>query len=72
MDLVAGSSELDRAFVITLKREAVVVEAVAVGFNHDALRQPDEVDEMTRDDHVDKGRWKPGLATQDEKIELER
>ena len=56
MDFVARSRQSDGALVVTLEGGAVSVVRVAVGFDHNPLDRPEEVDEMRADEDVDLGK----------------
>jgi hypothetical protein len=44
VDLVAGRGKCDGALVVILKRGTISVVPVAVGFDHQPLSRPEEVD----------------------------
>jgi hypothetical protein len=53
------------------KAKAISVVGVAIGFNHDLLGWPEEIDEVRPDENVDFGNWNGGLATQRQEIDLQ-
>lgn len=72
MNRIACGSQCHGAFAIALEGDAIGVIAIAVGFDHDPLGRPKEVDQVALDHDVDMGLRKPSVPTGSEEIDLKR
>jgi len=52
---VASSHQVDGDLMVALERWAISVKLVAVGFDHDPLSGPEEVNEVILHEHIDGG-----------------
>ena len=54
MDVVASGDQIHVALVVVLKGGTIAVIGPAIGFNDDLLSGPEEVNEMSFDQNVDR------------------
>jgi hypothetical protein len=54
VNVVASGDEVDIGFMIALERPGVAMEAPTVGFDNHSLSRPEEVDQVARDQDIDR------------------